>query len=500
MLLGIFHFPLFTLMRHSSFFHFLLLLAFLFQLTACENIVLDEPVSGEADNRSTLHIYTRAIDGVSLQYPLFCYAFASDGSLQSQVVIESADNAPSLSLPKGKPYRIVVLSADAQRYALPQRPTLSSVISVASSQGFVDAHPLMMGFADVAASQSSSVTCSIQLQHQMSSLSLSLRQVPASCTDVTVSVSSPYSGITMSGVGQMAPTTVSIPLTRSLDASGTYTWESGQIYLFPTCAPQTVFTIGYTDEEGEQYSSVTYQSVLSAGTPYQLNGTFTNGMLQLQADILPSQWGTPVCLDFEFGDGKNSVISAQGEVHTGSGDEPGSGVVTPTDDEEFTVSSIPSPYTLWQGHVVAAVLDADGQPVAEPVQEARLLLMSLQDWGNMTSAFNETNPSQAFSLAQSYAEDALTGWRIPSEDEGRLLYSAYNDSSSGSSPLEKLLGSSSASPVALVDDKGEKLRYLCADAKKTYSFGVNSVLAAGKTIKTYHLRLVKTVKVIVSQP
>lgn len=118
----------------------------------------------------------------------------------------------------------------------------------------------------------------------------------------------------------------------------------------------------------------------------------------------------------------------------------------------------------------------------------------------MTSAFNETSPTQAFSLAQSYAEDALTGWRIPTEEEGRLLYSAYNDSPSGSSPLEKLLGSSSASSVALVDDKGEKLRYLCADAKKTYSFGVNSILAAGKTVKTYHLRLVKTVKVIVSQP
>lgn len=61
--------------------------------------------------------------------------------------------------------------------------------------------------------------------------------------------------------------------------------------------------------------------------------------------------------------------------------------------------------------------------------------------------------------------------------------------------FDQALTNAQADPIVLTDAKGNNLRYLCSEAQKTYSFKNSTISNAGATIKTYHLRLVRTVKV-----
>ena len=50
-----------------------------------------------------------------------------------------------------------------------------------------------------------------------------------------------------------------------------------------------------------------------------------------------------------------------------------------------------------------------------------------------------------------------------------------------------------------VDDKGKNVRYLCEGARYTFTFsGTSGITAAGKTVTTYRLRLVKRVRFILN--
>ena len=96
-----------------------------------------------------------------------------------------------------------------------------------------------------------------------------------------------------------------------------------------------------------------------------------------------------------------------------------------------------------------------------------LLLLSVADYDGLTSALNVETPGMASGLAADYQEGPLASWRIPTDDEARQLraaYLAHPDS------FEDLLAQSGGDPVAITDGKGNNIRYLCAEARHTYSF------------------------------
>lgn len=102
----------------------------------------------------------------------------------------------------------------------------------------------------------------------------------------------------------------------------------------------------------------------------------------------------------------------------------------------------------------------------------------------------------ASELAQTYSEHDLAKWRIPTDEEARQLREAYI---SATGDFDSCLQQAQGAAIVLTDDKGNNIRYLCADAQHTYSFKVgtsyNAIKNAGASIKNYHLRLVKTIKV-----
>lgn len=492
---------------------------------------------------STVSIITRSgADADALIYPLQAYAFLTDGTLIAHQQLNSATDQLRLSLPQQTDSRIVILSADPASYDIPTSPSLTSVITLkdpttvpgASTSGSLakgyTTSPIQMGFADVHP-QTSSTTVSIQLHYQVASLEATLTGMPTSCESAYISVATPASTLSLSG--QFSGTqSIRIPLTPvpdsspsgqsstvpSASASGHPLSTKAPVYFFPTTGSTTTFTIAYNDANGEQYASATYQAPLQAGTPYQLHGSYSDGTFLLSGTVTPSEWADPVALDFTFTNGGNTIITPDGGNN--DGDNSGGGATVPDDlsSAPYPVTTIPQPFTLWNGHIViatvpetapvpgssasgssASVPDASSSGQTAPVPDgspsgptATLTLLSLSDWSDLTSALHADTPTTATDLAQSYTEYDLTGWRIPTEAEARQLSQLYRDDPD---TFDSLLLEAQASPIVLTDDKGNNLRYLCEYALKTYSFKNNTVTNAGATVRTYHLRLVRTLRV-----
>lgn len=334
------------------------------------------------------------------------------------------------------------------------------------AKDYAASHPLQMAQADLTPT-SSSATLNLQMYYQMASLQFTLSGLPSTCSSVYVSVGSTYEGVSFGGdlSGKQNPV---IPLVRE---AGGDRWTSGKVYVFPSSGNQTSFTINY-DQDGEgMYAQVTYQKPLLAGTPYVLEGTLQEEQFLVTGDVTPAQWGTPESLSFTF---SPDVVTLIG----GNSDTP-----------EQSVGNIPAAHTLWEGHFVAAVTPLDETT-------ADLLLLSVADFGGMTSALHATTPYMASEAAQNYREAALASWRIPTEDEARLLREQYL---LAPAHWNDVLASAEGDTIVLTDEKGGNVRYLCQDGQRTYSYkpgsSYNAVKDAGTSVKDYHLRLVTTVRV-----
>lgn len=450
-------------------------------LTSCFSEPTDDlDPSPAAGQQSTVRILTRADGGEALQYPLHVYGFSDEGTLIAHQQLASAQDQLQLTLPKAQATHLVALSAGEGHYQLPDPVILTSAISmttpepqVGGIQGYALGTPLQLGSADLFP-QSDNATVSIQLHYQVASLSVAITGLPQECTSVHLSVASTYSGLSFGGQG-IGTQTARIPLSASTTTAGE--WSATDVYVFPTTG-NTTFTLAYNDADGEQYSSVTYLAPLTAGTPYQLQGAFADDNFQLTGSISPSHWAEPVQLAFNFSPSSSTTITPQGG------------------DPSASTGSIPQLLTTYNGHLVAGYLDAEGNPQSSSSSSSSsssLLLLSLTDWGTLTSALNENTPTMATDLATAYTEfDLLTGWRIPTEAEARYLSKLYRDNPD---LFPQALSQAQADPIVLTDDRGNNLRYLCQDAQKTYGFNSTSVTNAGATVKTYHLRLVRTLPI-----
>lgn len=426
----------------------------------------------EAD-KASVRITTRALTD-ALDYPLHVFAFDGEGQLASSLSLASAEEEDrQLSLLQGKPYHIVVVSGGTDAYAIPTSPSLSSVISFPESDGqcvgYATRTPLQMGFADITPTTANSVL-DVQLYYRVASLRVSLSDLPEQTASASVTVSGCCSGLSMAGEGQSLQT-VQIPC-RQVEGC----WQTDEVFVLPGNVPQTTFTIAYTDGEGEQYASATYHHALSAGTPYALNGTYDAGSVNVSGTVTPATWNDPVNFTFSFKDDQHVTLNDNGD-HTD----------VPTDGTEYTVTSLPTSGSVWNGHVVAMAN-------ATSSTTATLTLLSLTDWSDMTSSTNAATPTKALDTAAAYTEGDLVGWTIPTIEQAKALSSSYEGT-----PLADAIKQANGDPIVLMDSSKKNVRYLCDEATKTYSFAPSSILSAGATVETYHLRLVKTVKVKVSE-
>lgn len=448
---------------------YLALLSALFIVSSCEKLSIpSEEETQDSSKLNTLTIKTRSITS-DIQYPVKVYAFSSDGSCAASQTLNSKSDTLSLSLTKGS-YHIVAIS-NIDGYTLPSESTLTSVITMKNEENYSSSQ-LQIGQADVTMG-SSSQTATLVLAYKVSPVNVSLSNVPSSVTSASVTISQQYSGMNMKGEYSSGKA-VTIPLTKSGD-----TWSTNS-YVFPGSSSQTVFTISLTDASNTTTYGYTYNSPLASSTPYNLSGTYSSAeaeVLSLSASFEYQDWSTPVNLNFEFGPG----ASVSGETIT-----------------DASVSSFPSAGTIWNSHVVAYLYDDSGsiisQEEADQLSSVNALLISLEEWTNVKSALNTSNPNEAQETASSYSEGSLSGWTIPTVDEVNNLTSLYNVTHETLDAFNTTVVSASGTSIKALTDEDANIRFLCNDANSSFVWRTApNILKAGATVK-YSLRLINHIK------
>ena len=417
-------------------------------LTSCLSPITldDEDSAGDsAEVQRSVTVLTRSAS--TIQYPLTLYVFDADkGVLKASLTQYSEADELALQLPAGD-YRMVAL-AGVGECDVPTTPKLTDIITAPSSGLF--ASSLQMGSASVSITQHT--TMSIALHNQLAAISISLGDIPAEATSASVHLSPIASGVTFSGE-HTATTTVRVPLAQDDDR-----WSAPLFYTLPSGAPLHLTVSATTPSKVYSYG-YTLSHSLRPNTPYVISGGLSEGMMSNGAMSLDG-WNEVEQITFSFSDVGTDTMGI--------------------DDDIFEVEALPEVGTLWNGYFVVAHADSDDDI-------DRMLLLSTTEWRGVTSATHETTPSMAADIASTYAEGALSGWRIPTRTEVRRMCAASGDAALDAT--NEYLTTHGVAPLST----GDNVRYLCDEASYSFRWDSDGRSTVVGSKRTYHLRLVRTV-------
>lgn len=223
--------------------------------------------------------------------------------------------------------------------------------------------------------------------------------------------------------------------------------------------------------------SFSHPTPLEENTPYIINGSFEKGFA-LNNQIEIGEWNETKTIEFKFGKETSTEEVPPTEDNNDQ----------PQNNEIFYATEYPKEGDVWNGHFVGLVMKSFGEESAEVV------LLSKKEWEDMPSAQSETSSDVAIKTAAAYIEGDLSNWRIPTEEEARYMYDLL-----GNFYLEETNKTleENGFPILSIGSIGStSIRYLCEDAKKSFNWDKGSFSECG-TKRTYHLRAVKSIKVII---
>ena len=449
-------------------------------LSSCEKVdMLEDGEDGAQTNTSgvtrNVKLVAKAIDNTDVAYPLTIYAFDTEGNNVTSTVINSKDDASAtLKLKKGR-YHLTAVSLPSSYEPLSSVKDWNATFSMPKS-GYAT-EPLMTGSADINVTSSDQIA-HISLGYRQASLSVTINDVPSSVTSVDVTLSSAYTDMTLAAdlSGKMM---VTVPCVKGAASNNGATWSTGKFYILPSVNAVPSITISFSGgTTGDVSYSHTYNASLLAGTPYNFTATYkgkaeggggsSDDDVTINTDISAGKWADEVKESFNFGPDVNKTESPS---------DPESNVIT--------VTTLPGSGDIWNGHVVGFVNE-----ISETERE--VVLISIKEWEKISSAFS-SNANQAKEIAAQYEENGLSGWIIPTRNDGMALnrlYSYDNNRALINSALETCGG------TGLIQMYGTSaVRYLCEDAEYTYSYKSATITKAGEKT-TYYLRLVKYLKFV----
>lgn len=456
-------------MKTKNLLSVLAIMALCFNVASCSKPIEETPEEMEQAPKKAVSITTRSVSNATIEYPITLYAFNANGTLAASVTAEEADDALALELGAGS-YKLVAM-ASTNGLTLPESPTASSVISIPET-GILSS-PLQMGTAEVnitaeelTTNLQNERTVNITLAYQVAKTSIKLTQIPQDATGVKVTLSPLYSNETFLGAFSGKK---DVELTLSKEEGTTGTWQSPTVYTLPSVEGET-FTITISITNGTVSKSYNYELVagLEAENEYNFIGSYQNS-LHLTGTITASGWKTPQTVDFNFGFG-NENGSETPTPDTPDVPESNEPSTEEPEEEVYPVEEIPTAMSAWEKHLVVQVTNNGTEDEAEI-----LLLGKKKD--------EEVNGSGLASAIASYEENNLSDWRLPTEEEMRYIMTEVSSINEIITP-DPIFGNKLQTNAA----------YYCNDG--TSFFKLNDGYK-GTTISTstYHLRLVKTVKV-----
>lgn len=361
-------------------------------------------------------IYTRSDDAASeVSYPVMVYAMNADGQCVRRQQLVSADDRLALQL-EAMTYQIYAIGgATDGDYAMPgvAEATATSVVALNADANHGD---LMAGKNTVTLEDNESTTLALSLSRKVMHIErLVIKNVPATVDLVTVSFEPLYQSLLLNGEYSTATTKQRVSLTEQSDGT---TWQTvaDDIYMLPAADVATITVHFHT---GDIVTSFAYTcpQPLQANKHIRISGTFTgDNELTLTGTISGDRWNGTTTINFTFNSDGSQTVDSSDEPAAGSDDEPSNPTGGQT-EEGVEEGSAPEVGTAYKQ---CYVLSAEDDETGEYTVVTLLNKHETQIEGEQYETIEELE-EQINSAIDSYNIGEIIGWRIPTEDEIKMI-------------------------------------------------------------------------------
>lgn len=358
-------------------------------LASCAEEVVNEEMP-EPD--SELCIATRG-EASEIATPVNIYVFNSDNRCVRMETFTESTWRFSEKLPAGNYSVYAIGGADPTRLVLPTADNATKTTSLTLQSG-ASLGDLMTanGTVTLVANGQNSLTLSMQ-RKVMQIEQITIKDVPADITNVSVSITHTYESILLNG--EYTGETGSFTCNLTKQDNGDWVYNTSNTFLLPSVGNPTIaVTMGST--------TYSYNSTepLEANHKLSIEGTFCDNMFNLSGTVTGVSWGDNKSINFQF----NSDGTSQGNTNTepNSGNEGGGG----------TSANIPEVGTLYQDTYF--VLAVNGNDVTL--------------WSPTETQINVGIGNNAVSIVNSKLETYNTQnnsmiWRLPTKSEAEKIIS-----------------------------------------------------------------------------
>ena len=440
-----------------------------FSFFSCEKFSDDELESKEAN--STLVVRTRAAaDGSegTVSYPVNVYIFGENDKCVTVSSIGSGDDELSVDLPEGSYDVYAVAGADADTYDLPtkENATKETVISLKAGKKHGD---LMTAHNTVTLAFGEQNSLTLSLERKVMLLqSVTISNVPANVTAVSVSISPLYENLLLDG--EYSGTEGRYEITLTKDADGT-TWKSTEgEYLLEAVGKATV-GISFTTTTGKKLTySYLCPEDLKANHKINISGSFTGEDVQLKGTITGVEWAEDTNITFDFGNiGSGPTVDEGGEE---------------TGEDDVTSDDVPQVGKLYKGCYVLRENKQSGSTV--------YTLMSAKSKNGLI--FDDEDPESIKAAVDKGIEELAVSeigeWRLPTLEEIEYVGSNRKEIADNIVAIRKDLGEEAADILASngyyfwdSETNSIMLHYIAAGTNKKPTSGASSsILRAFTTI------------------
>ena len=353
-------------------------------MSACEKQLEVKPADQpKADGE--LKIRTRsASNDLEVSYPVIVYVMNSEGTCVSCETVVSAESALSIDLPSGEYNVYAVAGATEDAYTLPtmQTATPTSELLLKENAKHGD---LMAASSTITLGKNETNQLTLNLARKvMKVTSLTINDVPADVTAVTMTFSPLCKSLRLNGTFNTASTSETISLTKQTDET---TWTNSEsLFLLPQTGSTTI-TIGLTKGEQTTYYSYACQQTLDANHELTIAATYAGDRkITMTGSINGVAWGDPIDITFEFGEDNTS--DNKGGDSNSSSDE------------------VPEVHSVYKDCYVLSVADDGNDKVVT-------LLHKRADEISGSGKTEAAVRAEIDAILPSFNINGITGWRIP---------------------------------------------------------------------------------------
>lgn len=403
----------------------------------------------------SINVRSSSITTDEQYYPISLFIFSENGKHISTHEITADEKHFSTKLKAGKYHLSAFSGLNTPSYTYPTSPSHNDIIGIKDSYSFTT--PLMAGHHYISLSQSSDL--SIPVRYCVSAINFSISDIPSDATSVSLGISPVSNGYRFDGTYSDITSSAEVTCTNH---DGT--WKAGPVYVFPSNDKNVLLTVSVLRGTQTETYTYTYPNSLQPSQPYNFIGKYKEG-LTIDTSFEIEGWLPSLDIEYDL-TGENSSED----------DKPQE---TPdTDDSEIpTIYSdyLPANNTIWRSFYVWTTSAISSSEVEAVIIAPKQMF--------------DIKAADAPDILATYEKEGLKNWRTFTEDEVRKFRKEFDEDAMGA--LNKYIYENGHDRYYMYN--GE--RYLCRDAKYSFTFfGDTRITPVGeKTL--YYLRPVKTVKI-----